>query len=422
MAHEQCSYLEPLTGLLYRASEYLSQAKLLTHLSGYLSRMDYVAHLNMESMLSSLVPYHTGSSRSSSSLLSHICCLANHILNICCSIGDTGCISFILWGFDDREALFLEFERCYGARLHLQIDLEGLSSTDSNSGLTNISQLVANRFDSLTDLLALRFNTARLLSTIPIDSNLSLISSITGPILQGSGSVMDSRSQSISYSRSAISVSHGGTGSCSLVRLFVRPHSSIVTLADEANKVTILLTLSVIVTAVNTFRCSSLSVLSLFFALALLTNGLLTPSIGLLSTIFTSIALQAVLVTWSLSAYSFANSEVLTSTLFYTGLSRLTSVWFLCFAALLLVLKYIAQVLSFVYVLSNYRFSDLIQQDRSITFREVGLIWTTSVKSLYDIPSRLPLTVHTYAHTPERLSVKTIAPTYTHSRDLPISL
>jgi NADH:ubiquinone oxidoreductase subunit D len=222
MSHEQCSYLEPLTGLLYRASEYLSQTKLLTHLSGYLSRMDYVAHLNMESMLSSLVPYHTGSSRSSSSLLSHVCCLANHILNICCSIGDTGCISFILWGFDDREAIFLEFDRCYGARLHLQIDLEGIASTDSNMGLTQLTQLVANRFDSLTDLLSLRFNTARLLSTIPIDSNLALISSITGPLLQGSGSVMDSRSSSISYSRSAISVSHGGTGSCSLVRLYIR--------------------------------------------------------------------------------------------------------------------------------------------------------------------------------------------------------
>lgn len=222
MSHEQCSYLEPLTGLLYRASEYLSHSKLLTHLSGYLSRMDYVAHLNMESMLSSLVPFHTGSARTSSSLLSHVCCLANHILNICCSIGDTGCISFILWGFDDRETLFVELDRCYGARLHQQIDLDGLSHTDSTGGFTQITQLVANRFDALTDLLALRFNTTRLLSVIPADSNLALISSITGPILQGAGSVMDSRPNSISYSRSAISISHGGTGSCSLVRLYIR--------------------------------------------------------------------------------------------------------------------------------------------------------------------------------------------------------
>jgi hypothetical protein len=109
--------------------------------------------------------------------------------------------------------------------------------------------------------------------------------------------------------------------------------------------VTILLTLAVITTAVNTLRCSSLPFLSVFFALSLLTNGLLTPSIGLLSTIFTSIALQAVLVTWSLSFVSFANSEASSSTLFYTGLSRISSVWFLVLSSLFLVLKYIAQVL-----------------------------------------------------------------------------
>ena len=44
--------------------------------------------------------------------------LANTLLNVCCGLGDLGCISFILWGFKDRECIFEFCEIIVGARMH----------------------------------------------------------------------------------------------------------------------------------------------------------------------------------------------------------------------------------------------------------------------------------------------------------------
>ena len=44
--------------------------------------------------------------------------LANNLLNVCCGLGDLGCISFILWGFEDRECILELCEFMVGARMH----------------------------------------------------------------------------------------------------------------------------------------------------------------------------------------------------------------------------------------------------------------------------------------------------------------
>ena len=60
---------------------------------------------------------HASNRRLVGNILLHLSLLANHILNITCSLGDLGCISFILWGFEDRELVFISLDLIFGARI-----------------------------------------------------------------------------------------------------------------------------------------------------------------------------------------------------------------------------------------------------------------------------------------------------------------
>ena len=89
-------WIDVLVGLLHRASEFLMEHRYLNHIAGYLSRTDYVAHINLESMIVHVCSRFSSHDRLSGSFLTNLCILANHILNVACSIGDLGCISYIL--------------------------------------------------------------------------------------------------------------------------------------------------------------------------------------------------------------------------------------------------------------------------------------------------------------------------------------
>lgn len=110
--------MDTCVGLLHRATEFLSEHRYVSHIAGYLSRTDYVAHIQLESMLVHICTRFTSHSRLSGSLLLHLSLLANHLLNVTCSLGDMGCISFILWGFEDREQIFCLLEVLLGSRMH----------------------------------------------------------------------------------------------------------------------------------------------------------------------------------------------------------------------------------------------------------------------------------------------------------------
>lgn len=87
MVLELVVWLNTCVGLLHRYT---------THIAGYLSRTDYVAHVQLETMAIHIATRFTSSNRSMSSIMLHLSLLANHLLNVCCSLGDLGCISFIL--------------------------------------------------------------------------------------------------------------------------------------------------------------------------------------------------------------------------------------------------------------------------------------------------------------------------------------
>ena len=89
-------WLDTCVGLLHRSTEYLCEHRYTTHIAGYLSRTDYVAHVQLETMAIHIATRFTSSNRSMSSIMLHLSLLANHMLNVCCSLGDLGCVSFIL--------------------------------------------------------------------------------------------------------------------------------------------------------------------------------------------------------------------------------------------------------------------------------------------------------------------------------------
>ena len=98
------------------------EMRLMFLISGYLARMDYVNHIQFEFLLLMLVARYSGVLRSNISILSFVSIVSNHILNVTCSLGDLGCISFILWGFEDREFIFALVDMLLGTRMHNQFD------------------------------------------------------------------------------------------------------------------------------------------------------------------------------------------------------------------------------------------------------------------------------------------------------------
>ena len=67
-----------------------------------------------------LVARYSGVLRSNISSKMFVSIVSNHILNVTCSLGDLGCISFILWEFEDREFILALVDMLLGTRMHNQ--------------------------------------------------------------------------------------------------------------------------------------------------------------------------------------------------------------------------------------------------------------------------------------------------------------
>jgi NADH-quinone oxidoreductase subunit D len=222
LVSELIRWLDLVVGLLHRATEFISEHRMISHVPGYLSRTDYVAHLQLESLVSHICPRLASNDRSHLGLLHHLCLLANHTLNICCSVGDLGCLSFILWGFEDRECIFRLLERVSGARLHNWLD-SGV--TGSHAGVDSriaSSSVFSSRHTAIFDVLLLRHNLSRMYGAVSIDMVSALSSQFSGPMLFSTGFSADLRQDCYMYSRSSLSSFSSGTMSCTFVRLSIR--------------------------------------------------------------------------------------------------------------------------------------------------------------------------------------------------------
>jgi NADH-quinone oxidoreductase subunit D len=222
LLHELLMWLDICVGLLHRSTEMLTEHRHAGQISGLLSRTDYVAHIQLESLSLYLCVRYGSSDRSSSVILLHLSLLANHLLNVACSIGDLGCVSLILWSFEDRDNIFSLLDGVVGARLHSHLDGPVALARASPPTVDLVTSLASQRSDSLLDVLLLRHNLLRLSGTISIDSSYATGSAWSGPLLYSSGIGLDTRSECSVYSSAMISLLLGAMSSCSYIRVLVR--------------------------------------------------------------------------------------------------------------------------------------------------------------------------------------------------------
>jgi NADH-quinone oxidoreductase subunit D len=115
--------IDPHIGLLHRGTEKLIEYKTYLQALPYFDRLDYVAPMNQEHpfclaaerLLGITVPKRAQLIRV---LYSEIGRLLSHLLNVTTQALDTGALTPILWGFEEREKLMAFYERASGARMH----------------------------------------------------------------------------------------------------------------------------------------------------------------------------------------------------------------------------------------------------------------------------------------------------------------
>ena len=115
--------IDPHIGLLHRGTEKLLEEK--TYIQGlpYFDRLDYVSMmtqehafcLSIESLQQTHIPIRAKFLRV---LFTEITRLLNHLLNITTHALDVGAMTPFLWGFEEREKLFIFYEKVSGARMH----------------------------------------------------------------------------------------------------------------------------------------------------------------------------------------------------------------------------------------------------------------------------------------------------------------
>lgn len=115
--------VDPHIGLLHRGTEKLMEQK--TYLQGlpYMDRLDYVSPMAMEHMyclaieklMGAVIPRRASLIRV---LYSEITRILNHLLNVTSHGLDVGALTAPLWGFEEREKLYIFYERASGSRMH----------------------------------------------------------------------------------------------------------------------------------------------------------------------------------------------------------------------------------------------------------------------------------------------------------------
>ena len=115
--------VDPHIGLLHRGTEKLMEGRPYTQNTPYFDRLDYVAPMNqehafvmaIEKLMGLEVPIRGQLIRV---LYNEIGRVLNHLLNVTTQAMDVGALTPPLWGFEEREKLFVFYERASGARMH----------------------------------------------------------------------------------------------------------------------------------------------------------------------------------------------------------------------------------------------------------------------------------------------------------------
>lgn len=213
--------MDSLVGLLHRSTEWLLEHRQTHQIGGYLSRTDYVCHIGLESTTVSISSRYRSTTDDNMLPLIGLTWVANHLLNLSCGLADLGCVSAILWAFEDREYIFEILEREYGARLHLGLDSLIAYGSMTNESLNLGLLTLVGRANIMSELIQLRLVLSRLTSVGMMTGKMAIGRQLTGIYSWASGIALDMRTECMCYSRAVLCTPLGAMG-CSLLRFMTR--------------------------------------------------------------------------------------------------------------------------------------------------------------------------------------------------------
>lgn len=166
-------------GLLWRCTENLLEYRTSSLNTGYFARLDYVAFISMEVGLN---PENNTSRSGSLSLLLNTNMISNHLLNLACTVADSGALGCILWAFELREVASETIETTTGARMHINSTFTEFTAIDRpNLSVNLVVELL------LLVGIGLRVNRGRLAGNFITPMNVATETSLTGYLLFSSG-------------------------------------------------------------------------------------------------------------------------------------------------------------------------------------------------------------------------------------------
>jgi NADH-quinone oxidoreductase subunit D len=195
--------LDPHIGLLHRGTEKLIEHKTYLQALPYFDRLDYSAPVNqehawaiaIERLLGCEVPLRAQYIRV---LVAELNRISNHILNCTTHIMDVGGMTPLLWGFEEREKIFVFNERISGSRMHMAYFRPGGVHQDLPGGLAeDLMAFVENLPKVLDDIEGLivenRIFKQRNVDIGTVSAEDALAWGFSGPMLRGSGIPWDLR-------------------------------------------------------------------------------------------------------------------------------------------------------------------------------------------------------------------------------------
>ena len=148
--------VDPHIGLLHRGTEKLIEARPYTQNTPYFDRLDYVAPMNQEHAFVLAIERLMGLEvPRRGSIIRVLYCeigrILNHLLNITTQAMDVGALTPITWGFEEREKLYVFYERASGARMHANYFRPGGVRQDLPPALIDDIETWARQFPERID-------------------------------------------------------------------------------------------------------------------------------------------------------------------------------------------------------------------------------------------------------------------------------
>ena len=195
--------VDPHIGLLHRGTEKLIEARPYTQNTPYFDRLDYVAPMNQEHAFVLAIERLMGLEvPRRGSIIRVLYCeigrILNHLLNITTQAMDVGALTPITWGFEEREKLYVFYERASGARMHANYFRPGGVRQDLPHALIDDLETWARQFPKRIDELETLITGNRIFKQRNVDIGVvsreeAFAWGFSGVMLRGSGVAWDLR-------------------------------------------------------------------------------------------------------------------------------------------------------------------------------------------------------------------------------------